>query len=67
MLNFIAFPNTLCILHRKNETNVYGSKVVLSGEPSKNKNKFKNKTQNHFFFQKVWFRIIFGSLKNFLG
>ena len=55
MLNFIAFPtHPVKILHYKNESNIYGSKVVLSGEPSENKNKFKNEIQNHFSFFKKY-------------
>ena len=36
----------------RNEKNIYGSKVVLSGEPSRTKKVPKNKIQNQKWFQK---------------
>ena len=48
-----VFLNTpFKILHAKKWKNIYGSKVVLSREPSKNKKVPKNKIQNQKWFQK---------------
>ena len=42
----------LKILHSKKLKNIYGSKVVLSGEPSEKKKVPKNKIQSQKWFQK---------------
>ena len=58
------FKNSTLWEMKKKKKNIYGSKVVLSGEPSKNKKKFKKikyRTKNG---SKMWFRTIFGSIKN---
>ena len=62
----------LTILHSKKWKNIYGSKVVLSEEPSKNNNNNKKNSSKKWNTEpkvvpKMWFRTIFGSIKNFFG
>ena len=43
---------------------IYGSKVVLSEEPLKEQKKFKKIKYGTKNGSKMWFRTIFGSIKN---
>ena len=59
------FKNSTLYLKWKN---IYGSKVVLSGEPSKNKMKVpKNKIQNQKWFQKYDFEPFLVQLRTLFG